>query len=1275
MNSGTIDLNIPLFDLTEGKFEISNKLSYESRGFSPNIPVSYVGLNWNLQQFGKITRESRRADLTMSSSSYLNPINNGFPEGDPYSPKDYYSNDCIKVLFPPIGGNKSYKKNIYENPYEKDYYAGINFPDNPEGVYSGSSRNFEPDKYYFDFLGTNGYFLIDNEGNPIVYSENSSLKIDINNYGCHDIFGNITYSQIKITDDKGNQYFFGGTPDALDINYYYARVIIEDIEGSSPTAFEFYSTAAKTNSIDAWLLKKIILNNGEIVEAHYQNPSLDILNNFRGTLKDSFKREYYPSWGNPKYEVNTGIPSRQNLINNNLTVTNSRTITEVITNGGCTPSCGISKATQVDTYTKKAVLDSIKFNNLNISYEYDWSQNESDLTNKYLQGIAITRGKKLIKKINLIYEDLGATNKRTFLNRIINNSEETFDFEYYNTDDFPQLLLADYDINSLGYWKGHISPDSYGLSDDFTAYDTGLLKKITYPTKGNTTYFYEHGNYSKIFKFKAPLNPYDQPPGLFNENNTVNAPRIYKKIESDLVNSEETLYEYKKDDGSSSGIIDDAVYDNFGFYSNKNTVGNLNSINSLRYSNVKVKKQNNGYTKYSFSDRTTNPDILTSKVFFRPNYSTYCTKYQQWAESNRIYLSKQYERGKVLNEEIYNDNGIKLKETAYQYNNFLNKFPNLSLTENCTDCKVSDLNYYIRLREHNFNCQRQTIYVPVIPYKQTSQITKEYFDNKVIETTNKTGYLDKILKTYTEGTDTSKNFLWYPYPKENSFTSTSGTIIKKYIYPIDLYNENPCTTCNDDNTIVGGQYNTYRQLHYKNIFTPVIEITKNNDNKFSLKENIFSPVVNSTQGAYAIKTTRKSLLNAELDFANYKIPISNTEKNLTFDLYDNKLNPIQTTNKSGIASVTLWGYNQSLPIATIEGATYSQVMQAFGLNPADSNSYLQLDIVKKSDLDIDEATENAFITELDLFKNKNGLKDFRVSTYTHNPLIGPTSITSDSGIKEFYKYDTANRLEKVVDINNKTVKEYQYNYIPVTFYNKAVSKDFIKNNCGADYAGGKYTYTVPANTYSSKISQADADKKAQNDINANGQNTANANTTCIRFYNVLRSQVFTRNNCGFFGIGQDYTYTVPANSFFSIISQADADQKAQNDINANGQLAANANAGCLDKPFDCTISTDMNFYDNASSFFNKIYNVNNVNYAGTICFNTKTHNWTAIGKGSQKVGKINGMCRPKTFKYYRGGNWSVSIYNNGDIYATWEGVFSNPQPNSMITISFQFPYE
>ncbi|WP_228451850.1 DUF5977 domain-containing protein, partial [Chryseobacterium sp. SN22] len=463
---------------------------------------------------------------------------------------------------------------------------------------------------------------------------------------------------------------------------------------------------------------------------------------------------------------------------------------------------------------------------------------------------------------------------------------------------------------------------------------------------------------------------------------------------------------------------------------------------------------------------------------------------------NKWYLSKNNERGKILKEEIFNNNGIKLKEITYKYKNFLNKLPSLDLlNSNCIACKASDLNYYIKVNRYNINYV-QSMYVPVIPYLLSSQTVKEYYGSDVIENSKSTVYLDKVLKRYSPGSASSEDYIWYPYPKENKETTVIGTIIKRNIYPIDLYNENACINCINDDTKVGGQYSTYQQLHYKNIFTPVVEIIKNKANKFSLRENIFSPITSSLSGAHAVKKFRSSLLNSTFDFSSYTIPAYQTEDSSISDLYDNKINLIQSTEKSGIPTTTIWGYNQTLPLATIEGATYGEIMQAFGLNSNDNNSYLQLAIVSKSNLDIDDISEANLQSELNNFRNKAEFKNFKISTYTYNPLIGVTSITSPSGIRENYKYDSANQLQKIVDINGKIIKEYKYNYAPRKFFSKAVDQAFTKNNCPVGMISGSLNYSVAEGKYISLVNQLDADQQAIDEA----QNYANSNLTCYYPY-------------------------------------------------------------------------------------------------------------------------------------------------------------------------------
>ncbi|MBK1895113.1 hypothetical protein JHL15_05000, partial [Chryseobacterium sp. YIM B02567] len=142
---------------------------------------------------------------------------------------------------------------------------------------------------------------------------------------------------------------------------------------------------------------------------------------------------------------------------------------------------------------------------------------------------------------------------------------------------------------------------------------------------------------------------------------------------------------------------------------------------------------------------------------------------------------------------------------------------------------------------------------------------------------------------------------------------------------------------------------------------------------------------------------------------------------ITYNKYDTKGNIQQYTTKDGVPTAIVWGYNNTQPIAKVQGATYDQLV-SLGVVTA---------IVNASDQDAaNPANEPALITALDTFRKNSGLSTYQVSTYTYDPLIGVTSITPPSGIREVYIYDTANRLKEIRQ-DSKTgnlVKEFKYNY-------------------------------------------------------------------------------------------------------------------------------------------------------------------------------------------------------------------------------------------------------
>ncbi|MGI9650154.1 hypothetical protein [Chryseobacterium sp. RLHN22] len=151
-------------------------------------------------------------------------------------------------------------------------------------------------------------------------------------------------------------------------------------------------------------------------------------------------------------------------------------------------------------------------------------------------------------------------------------------------------------------------------------------------------------------------------------------------------------------------------------------------------------------------------------------------------------------------------------------------------------------------------------------------------------------------------------------------------------------------------------------------------------------------------------------------------------KNASYDIYDDKSNPVQITSfpdvgSEGVSTTIIYGYNKTLPIAKIQGAKLSDIP-----------SNLITAIVNASNEDAnataaqEDSKEQTLIAALNTFKNDPALRNFMITCYTYNPLIGITTTIPPNGLMEFYKYDAFNRLLKVVDVNGNTVKEHLYNY-------------------------------------------------------------------------------------------------------------------------------------------------------------------------------------------------------------------------------------------------------
>jgi len=123
----------------------------------------------------------------------------------------------------------------------------------------------------------------------------------------------------------------------------------------------------------------------------------------------------------------------------------------------------------------------------------------------------------------------------------------------------------------------------------------------------------------------------------------------------------------------------------------------------------------------------------------------------------------------------------------------------------------------------------------------------------------------------------------------------------------------------------------------------------------------------------------------------------------------------QLTRDNLFHTVYLWGYNSQYPIAKIEGAlTYQQVK------------------AKVTEAYINNLAANHNITQTTLkeLRDKLAGESVQITTYTYKPLFGITSVMNPNKDLLNYTYDSFGRLMKITDLNGKTVEEYQYNYKP-----------------------------------------------------------------------------------------------------------------------------------------------------------------------------------------------------------------------------------------------------
>lgn len=571
---------------------------------------------------------------------------------------------------------------------------------------------------------------------------------------------------------------------------------------------------------------------------------------------------------------------------------------------------------------------------------------------------------------------------------------------YYYPNNFEKSLLP-FPINNItGYTlPGFFNRQSNSNIDYVKAWS---LSKIEYPTGGSTELIYEQNEFEE-----------------FGQNIKGGGLRIEKQILKDGKGGIRTLnYSYLKENSFlSSGKLSSYPY--FGYPTRKlfeveidwqsnppaiitptpnlsssifyfinfgksNLNADINSGAYVGYSRVIEYEVGNGRKEFLFTSNTLT-DFQNKLVRLHPQVSpqiegslnhSFCSSDYMIANSGmgaNIFTDKSYKRGKLIEENIYNELNLPLAKTKIGYiDNIINTYSFYQPFTRLINL-VSEENNFLHLltSKKDFKIAQ---YLPSTKTVSTYDTNGNHNDVTSILSYNQNGFLNSE-QTKTSDGDYIKNQYYYPQDTQMSTEPLMNDLIGENIIGVPLKME------------------TYKGLE------------KLTESKMVYAKDLSTSNLLLPKYAYSKKGNDN--------------PTNVLEKIITYDQYDGKGNLLQYTPESGTPVSIIWGYNKTQPIAKIENAIYGQIVSQV------------VDLQNLSDVDNDNclsATCKEQLLRDGLNVLRNSLPYALVTTYTFDPLIGVTSMTDPKGYTIYYEYDTFNRLKHIKDKDGKIISANKYHY-------------------------------------------------------------------------------------------------------------------------------------------------------------------------------------------------------------------------------------------------------
>jgi hypothetical protein len=499
----------------------------------------------------------------------------------------------------------------------------------------------------------------------------------------------------------------------------------------------------------------------------------------------------------------------------------------------------------------------------------------------------------------------------------------TYRFSYYNTENL-DILWPDRSplayTDSWGYYSRYSSnpyeQGEWSLSAGYTSSDfktrfpsleatkSFALKEIVYPTGGKSTFEYELNDYSKqfnLFKQQVSITGMGVAGGL-------RISKIYNyDLDDKIICTKNYYYKESINSPNSSGISkgEPIYYERLYFNSDKSDFIDFYSFDPLTPYPLNFNTPDVGYSSVIEDIRDRNGKLMTRTRYRYTNYDTDINQlshmdvpaygsYNVFANlKTASFTSMAFERGKLISEEILDENSSVLSKTTYSY---------------------------IRTSGEPFTTVEQSFYLtPNLTEFCYAFLYKTYINQYLI----KTKKTEQMLKNGLLATTTSYNYDRRGLLQEKRISSNLGkSEIHSYLY---TYNNA-----------------SYRWMTDKNIIWPISHNVRWGQ---AYSGEVIDYAASSTGIPYISKKSVWMSDNPNEKWtANILFEITKT------DMYGN---PIEILEK-GIKTIMIWSFHGKRPIAMVTNATYEDVQtileqapETFSqLNPSHT-TYLQINNLRK----------------------------------------------------------------------------------------------------------------------------------------------------------------------------------------------------------------------------------------------------------------------------------------------------------------------------------------